>query len=70
MLSCNCVTPSINYGGWTKGGVHGKDRDVHTVSVSMSVAGKVGRALRKERVGIYNVGIMSVETGSESVDGC
>ena len=39
------------------------------VSVSMAVAGKVGRALHKERVGIYNVGIMSVERSSESVDG-
>ena len=36
----------------------------------MAVAGKVGRALRKERVGIYNIGIMSVETSSESIDGC
>ena len=36
----------------------------------MAVAGKVGRVLCKERVGIYNVGIMSVETSSESVDGC
>ena len=36
----------------------------------MAVAGKVGKALRKERVGIYNVGIMSVEASSESVDGC
>ena len=35
-----------------------------------SVAGKVGSAMHKERVGIYNVGIMSVETSSESVDGC
>ena len=72
VLSCNCVTPvpSINYRGWTKGGVHGKDQDVHAVSASMAVAGKVGKALHKECVGIYNVGIMSVETCSESVDGC
>ena len=35
-MSCNHVTPSItiNYGGWTKGVVHGKDRGVHTVSAS------------------------------------
>ena len=46
------------------------DRDVHAVSASMTVAGKVGKALRKECVGIYNVGIMSVETSSESVHGC
>ena len=44
-------TPSINYGGWTKGGVHGKDRDVPAVSASMDVAGEVGRALCKDCVG-------------------
>ena len=71
-LLCNHVTPSINYGGWTKGRVNGKDRDVHAVSASMAAAGKVmvGRALRKKCVGTYNVGIMSVETSSESVDSC
>ena len=68
MLSCNRITPLINYGGWIKCRVHGKD--VHAVSASIAVAGKVGRTLRKECVGIYNVGIMSVKTSSESVDGC
>ena len=53
-----------------KGGVHGKDWDVHAVSTSMTVAGKVGKALRKEHVGIYKVGIMSVKRSSESIDGC
>ena len=46
------------------------DRDVHAVSASMAVAGKVGMALREEHFGIYNVGIMSVKTISEGVDGC
>ena len=43
-----------------------------SVLACMAVAGtcKVGRDLHKERVGIYNVGIMSVEISSESVDGC
>ena len=43
---------------------------MHAVSTSMAVAGKVGRVLRKERVGIYNVSIMLVETSSENVDSC
>ena len=33
-----------------------------TLSALAWLAGKVGRALRKERVGIYNVGITLVET--------
>ena len=53
-LSYNRVTPLINYGGWTKDGVHGKDWDVHAVSTSMTVAGEVGRALRKEHVGLQH----------------
>ena len=69
-----CVLTASHPQSITEGGPRAefmvKIWNVHAVSASMTVAVKVGRALCKEHVGIYNVGIMLVEKSSESFDGC